>query len=392
MQTRAKLLGAATIGAALVLTVPMAAQASTSPLPTPALSTSALPTSTLSSSVSTATASVSQALSPTNSDTGTATVTTPAPAGTAEAYAANVAGAVVISHTKTSASGSGTSSTADPLELGGNPPAGQFGGSQNGAGTTSSALVDTGPSSQFRLQLTPWTASNTNSTASAIADVLTLALGDQTTQESAYVALLQSTSNSSWNSSQSSGNASSDGAIVKAGGPSGLFLDVLHSDTNSNGTGSSYLLNVNGNEIGSNSQVNGQCTLTIPGLLTLNCLTASGGSGLTSTAADVAQVLLGTGGTGAAIGLFHSQTTSGSAPSVSGGSSVEGGNGGGSGSGNGASTSPAASSAAAASGSGSLAFTGSDVLATIVAGLLLGFAGAALVLVSRRRRSAAEIG
>ena len=373
---------------------PLAAHASTtstSPLPTSPTSSVSTTTKTVTSQVSSAlpttslSAPVTSALAPKAAGT-TTVVTVPAPASTADAYAAKVAGVIGISHTHASASGTGTSSTADPLELGGpNPPASQFGGTQNGPGSAHGALLDTGPSSQFRLALTPWAVSNTDNTASAISDIVLLDLGDQTTAQSASVRVLQSTSNATWSPAESNANASSDGAIIKAGGPSGLDVDLLHAETNTNGQSHSYLLSINGNEIGSSDQVNGQCTLTIPGLLSLSCLTATGGvaNSIVSQAAGVVSVTLGGSPAGLNIGLIQSSSSSGAAttPSVSSGN-------GGTGSGNGNNNGSAGSgSQAAKAGSGSLAFTGSNSFALLLAALFLGLCGAALVLVTRRTRT-----
>lgn len=385
-------------GSLMLLAFPVAAHASTSSSPlgsTPLTSVSSPVTQTVSgvtstTGTSTLTAPITTALEPKAADT-TPVVTVPAPGATADAYAAQVAGVVAISHTHASASGSGTSSTADPLEIGGTPPASQFGGTENGPGQKTGNLLDTGPSSQFRLALLPWGDSNSESagqnSASAISDVVLLDLGDQTTAQSASVRVLQSTSNATWNSSQSTASSSSDGAIIKAGGPSGLDIDLLHAETNSSGSGHSYLLSINGNEIGSSDQVNGQCTLTIPGLLSLDCLTATGGTAssvLTQTAGVLGVTVGGTSGP-PTVGLIQATGSSGSAgiPSVS---SASGGQ---QSSGGGQSNTGAAESASqpAATASGPLAFTGADVLGLLLAALALGLIGITLVWTARRFRT-----
>lgn len=377
-------------GTLMMLALPIAAHASTTataPLATPTSSVSTT-TNTLSTATGTTslTAPVTSVLAPKAAGT-TTVVTVPAPASTADAYAAKVDGLLAISHTHATASGSGTSSTADPLELGGpTPPASQFGGTQNGPGSTSSALLDTAPyapANQFRLALTPWAVSNTQNTASAVSDIVLLDLGDQTTAQSASVRVLQSTSNAAWNPSASSANASSDGAIVKAGGPGGLDIDLLHAETNSSGTGHSYLLSINGNEIGSSDQVNGQCTLTIPGLLSLDCLTATGGvaNNVISQAAGVVNVTLGGTPAGLHVGLIQSTSNAGTpaTPAVSSGNGGQQNGGGNNGSGG-------SGSQAAKAGTGSLAFTGSNAFELLLAALLLGLIGSALVLATRRFR------
>lgn len=389
------------LGAVVVLALPLAAQASTSTTQTSPLagvSTSKVTSTVAAVPVGSLTAPLTGTTAPKTSGTETdPMVTAPAPAGSAEAYAANVAGIVGISHTSASASGTGTSSTADPLELAGKPPATQFGGTQNGPGQNSNALVDTGPSSQFRLAITPWSVTNKESdgqnTASGIADILILDLGDQTTAESASLRLLQSTSDASWNSTSSSGSATSDGAILTLGGPSGLDVDLLHAEAHSSGKGNSYLLSVNGTEIGSSDQANGQCAVSLPPLVTLDCLTASGGAanGVASEASGVLSVILGSPPAGADIGLIQTKT-SGSAPSVSSDNGVQQGStggqtgGAGGGQGGGAAGQPSGSG----TGSGALAFTGSNVVTYLLAALMLGLLGAFLVWTTRRLQAGAS--
>lgn len=392
----------AAVAAALLVSIPVAAEAATPTAPTtststapapststaPAPSTSTSNTSTSAPSTSTSSTSPTAPKSASTSTSTQTTTTTPAPAGTSEAYALVLGSILALSHTKASASGSGTSSTADPLELGGNPPASQFGGTQNGPGNSGSALLDTGPSSQFRLALMPWTASNSQSadqsqsTADAMSDIVLLDLGDQTTSQSASVRVLQSKSHASWTPAASSGNSSADGAIIKAGGPSGLNIDLLHSESSSSGAGSSYLLSINGNTIGSSGQVNGQCAITIPSLLAINCLTSTGGvaNTVTTSGADVLTATLGPGSPQALTGkLIDSNTQAGSAPPA-----VSAGNGAQTGAGNGAGT--GSGSGAAPASSGALAFTGLDAGSLLALALALALGGAGLVWWARRTR------
>lgn len=397
----------AAAAAALTICVPAVAEAatpsSTGTAPTPGTSarqaiTSAAgalqPTATSAPSTSTAPATSSQQVK--SQDT---TVTQPAPAGSADAYAAKVGDIAAVSHTSASASGSGGSATADPLELGGsNPPSSQFGGTQSGDGTKSGSLFDTQSTPLGRLALTPWTASASSSgsgnSASGLADIVLLDLGDPSSQQSASLRVLQSRSDATWNSQESTGSSSSDGAILDVGGPSGLAVDVLHSETSSSGAGSSYLLSVTGNQIGSSSQANGQCSLTLPSVLALECLTASGGTGangvLTSTA-GVVSAAVGPTGSGLTAGLIQAASTSGKAPAAAPAVTP-------------AVSSPAASSPAAApaasapaasapaaaapAASSSLPFTGANIGLLVAAALALASAGAALVAASRRYRPA----
>lgn len=313
----------------------------------------------------------------------------PAPQASAEAYAAQIVGIIALSHTKASAGSGGTSGTADVLELGGpNPPASQFGGTVTGAGTQTGNLLDTGPNSQFRLQVAPWSVNNTQSTSTAIADLLLLNLGDPTTSQSASVDLLHSKSDANWTSAASSSDSTTDGAIVNLGGPSGLTLDVLHAETTSSGTGSSYLLSINGQQIGTSGQANGQCTITIPGLLTINCLSATGGLAGQITSNTTSVLGVNVPPSTPLVNLFKATNQGGT-----GAASLSSGSGSGAGAGNGgaapaklaAAKAPAAAATKAAS-AGALAFTGLNSIAMIAMALLLGVAGAVGVVWSRYGR------
>ena len=372
---------------------PSAPAGTPTPAPTsqPATHTSTAPSSTPTSTSAPRTSTpTAQPKASSTHAAGTTTVTVPAPGATAEAYAAHIVGIISLSHTKASASGSGTSGTANVLELGEKPPASQFGGTLDGPGSQAGNLLDTGPNSNFRLQVAPWSVNNTQSTSTAIADLLLLNLGDPTTPSSASVDLLHSKSNASWTSAASSSNSTTDGAIVNLGGPGGLTVDLLHSETSSSGKGKSFLLSVNGNEIGSSDQTNGACVITIPGLLSLSCLSASGGPG--SEISSVAGLNVPPTNSQLIAQLFNTSETSGPAgASLSSGGGSGGGTGGGNGGGAPAklaaasSAAPAAAPKAAAS-SGKLAFTGINSIAMLAMALLLGVAGAVGVVWSRYGR------
>jgi hypothetical protein len=239
------------------------------------------------------------------------------------------------------------------------------------------------PANQFRLAITPWsdnnTVSDTQTTSSAMSQILYLDLGDPNTAQSVNLSVLQSKSDASWTSAASSGSSSSDGAILNAGGGAskgGLTVDLLHADANSSGTQSSYLLSINGNEIGSSSQVNGACVINIPSLLSLSCVTAAGGAG--SSAAEVVHTVLGPGTPLETPGDAFKATGSSSngAPSVSSGNGGQTSNGNGNGNGNGG----------AKASTGKLAFTGLDVAGLVGLALALGLGGVGLVWWSRRTR------
>ena len=319
-------------------TAPTAPSAPTAPT-APSTSTNTSAPSTSTSSTSTKTSSTS---TKTASTSGTTTTqTTPAPGGSAEAYALKLASILALSHTKANAGPGSASSTADPLELGGsNPPDPHFGGS---GGNTNGALFDTSPqapANQFRLAITPWSNNNSTtadqSTSSAMAQILYLSLGDPSTSQSLNLSVLQSKSDATWTPAQSTGSSSSDGAILNAGGGAskgGLTVDLLHADANSSGSQSSYLLSINGNEIGSSSQVNGACVINIPSLLSFSCVTASGGVAgtIANSAAEVAHAdVLPNSPADTPVDLINTKVVanSGGAPSVSGGGGAQTGNGG----------------------------------------------------------------
>ncbi len=337
----------------------------------------------------------------------TQTVIVPAPASSAEAYAANILGAIAISHTKASAGSGATSGTANVLELGGNPPASAFGGTQKGVGTSSGNLFDSTqlmiPTNALHLQLAPWSVTNSqaadgsSSSSNAIADLLVLTLGDTqgNPSQSATVKVLQSTSNANWTAGQSTSNATSDGAFVNVGGSGGLTIDLLHSDTSSTAPGSSYLISINGNQIPPAGSVGSSCALTIPGLLSLSCLTATGGlaGSLTTGASQVLGVTLAPGTANLPVNLINSNAASGTGGSISlpGVGSGSGGQTGNTGAGAGAGTGAhhaATASAAVHAGRHALPFTGLDVPMLLGIAVLLLTGGLGLVWWVRKPRSA----
>jgi hypothetical protein len=382
---------------ALTITVPSAAEAATS--------SSTSPIGAVRTSLHTAVAGLTAPLTrvatvhpaATRSAT-TSTAATQAPAGEADAYGAKVGGLLSLSHTHASASSKGESSTANPVEILGTTPA-PLGGTQAGPGSNSGSLFDSGTTPMGRVAIAPWAVENNSNAsgnrASALADILLVDLGTPGSAQSASLRVLQSTSEASWTPTSSSAQGTTDGAILDAGGPNGLAIDVLHSETSSSGAGSSYLVSINRTEIGTSGQTNGSCQLTLPSLLSLSCLTASGGPGVpgadgttvqTSSAGVLSATLGGTSGLPA--GLLQASSSSGrvaeasKTPAAS-GPPPAGGN-----------PAPApkpatASSPGAVASHGPLAFTGSAIADAL--GLAGGAIALGLVLVEtskRRRRTA----
>jgi len=303
----------------------------------------------------------------------------------------NILNAIAISHTKASASGSGSSATANVLELGGNPPASAFGGTVT-SGSGSGDVIDTTklmiPKNQLYLAIAPWSATADPGSSSAIADLLVLTLGDSQANPSQSVTLkvLQSTSNANWTAAQSTSNATSDGAYLNAGGPSGLTIDLLHSDTSSTTPGSSYLISINGNQIGNNSQAGGQCALTIPQLISLSCLTAVGGLAgqLTTGSSQVLGVTLNPGGANLPVNVINSNAASGTGTTGIGLPPINAGHGGQTGVHHAAAT----AHTAAAAGHHALPFTGLDLPVLLGIAILLLTGGIGLVWMVRRPRAA----
>lgn len=382
--------------AALTVSVPGTAEAATSPSLTPlgGVSTSLRPvTSTLTTPV----AAVTKPQPAASGVAAKSTVVTPAPAGQADAYGAKVGGVLALSHTHASASQGGESSTANPVEVNG-AALGPLGGSQTGPGSSSGSLYDTGTTPAGRVAVAPWSVDNTSSSsgnsAAGLADILLVDLGSPGSAQSASLRVFQSSSNASWTPAASSGQGTTDGAIVDAGGPGGLTVDVLHSQTSSTGAGSSYLISINGTEIGTSGQADGSCQLALPSLLSVSCLTASGGPGVPgpdgttvqSSAAGVLSTTVG-GTSGLTAGLFQVASSSGRVAAASSPATVAGpapqvfaaavrp-----------AAAPPAATPSPAVGPARPLAFTGAEIIDTLaVGGTSLAF-GLVLVGASKKRR------
>ena len=108
------------------------------------------------------------------------------------------------------------------------------------------------------------------------------------------VDVAQSSSHAQHDGFDSSGSASSDGLVVH--GANAVTLVVLHAERQSDGKGSTYLVDLNGNKIGTDADLS-QCPLSLDplGKISVNCVSASGGPGgvLTSTASVVGASLGG---------------------------------------------------------------------------------------------------
>jgi hypothetical protein len=301
---------------------------------------------------------------------GTAAATdVPPPPGNAEGYALLIDPLLAVGHTQAGTGGNG-SATGNALEVGGKPLIdGTTGGTQSGPGSKHGALLDTGVTPLGQLQVTPWEATVTSTASGSSSDsdaaLLKLFLVDPTVLRAA---VLHSHSHADSNSNGTSGSSSSDGAEVNAGDGQ-LDVKVLHAESSSSSGGKSYLLSINGNEVGSSDQANGSCTITVPDVASLNCLSASGGKSATvnQAASSVGDATLGSGQAG---GTVSGTKSSGHPATLGSGSTTTAGN-------NDSSTS---------AGGSDLPFTGTDLPPIVGIGALLLAAGAWMQQAARRFR------
>lgn len=305
----------------------------------------------------------------TSSSTTTIT-STPAPPGDASAVAASVAGIVDIGSTSAHAGSDGAKAHATALAIGGQDV---FGGESTN-GTKNGELIGTGDTPLGDAELAPWTASASKSDNSSEA-AAEAALAHVDIASAVEIWLLHSTSAAKWSGDKSTGDSRSDGGEVNLGGGA-LDVLILHSEAHSGSKGKSDLVVINGNEIGSSDQVNGQCEIPADPLLHLICLTANGGSaanGVTTSGGQVAGATI-LGGQAPDVTVSKVDTKAGSTPKVS---TVEGkkitqhG------------PLPHTSGPAA---SGQLPFTGSDAGRLAAIGAALAAIGASLTAMARRRR------
>jgi hypothetical protein len=199
----------------------------------------------------------------------------PAPPGTAEASVAQIGTLIGISTTSASAGPDGTSASAAPVAVNGEPLFPQSG--------ESGSLVDTGRTPVGQVQVAPWSTATTDNHAEADAAVARANVADL-----AHVHALQSHSAADWSDSNSAGSSSSDGARVHL---DGLDVVLLHSEANSAGEGRSFVAGVNDTELLTSDDAADACDVTVPHVLDLNCLAASGGPG--SVLASAADATLG---------------------------------------------------------------------------------------------------
>jgi len=212
-----------------------------------------------------------------------------APPGGATATALSLVDLVEVSTTGAQATPDSSSAQATVVEVGGEPLLG-LGGTQSGPGSSDGVLLDTGSALPANVQVAPWEASaassadqrsSRGSAAAARAEVPAVAQVD----------VLESESQATHTDDKSTGAGISNGVDLSL--LESLRIVLLHSEVSSEGNGNSYLVGLNDFEVGSGEQLGQICSLAAHPLLSLSCLTATGGvAGGTAEVARAATELL----------------------------------------------------------------------------------------------------
>jgi hypothetical protein len=218
-------------------------------------------------------------------------VPVPAPDATASGVAAQAGSLIDVSRTGATAGSSTASSEASVIRITEEPVLG-LGGTQQGDGQTGGALLDTQSTLPARVQLAPWAASASGTGTSTRQAKSSAAVARADVPDIAQAGVLTSDSEATHTGQRSGGTAVTEGfqlSVLDA-----IQLVLLHSEVSSENGGSSYLLGLNGMEIGTDEQLGASplCALDAGGLLSLSCLSASGGTGgaVREAASQVAQV------------------------------------------------------------------------------------------------------
>ena len=218
-------------------------------------------------------------------------VPVPAPPASASGVAAQVGSLVDVSRTGATADSNTASSEASVIRITEHPLFG-LGGSQQGDGQTNGALLDTQSTLPARVQVAPWAASASGSGSSTRQGKSSAAVARADVPDIAQAGVLTSDSQATHTDQKSSGTAITDGVQLSV--LDAIRLVLLHSEVSSEGGGSSYLLGLNGTEIGTDEQLGASplCAFEAPGVLALSCLSASGGSGgaVSEAASQVAEI------------------------------------------------------------------------------------------------------
>ena len=311
-----------------------------------------------------------------------------APPGSATATALSVGSVAGVSTTGAAADSNTAGARASVVEVGGAPVLGT-GGSQASTGQSGGALLDTGDALPAQAQVAPWRAAASGSAAdSTRSSTASAAAARAEVPEVAKLGVLQSQSSAEHRSGKSIGAGSSDALELSLADIAHLTL--LHSDVRSEGGGHSYLVGLNGTEIGTDEQFGQLCAVKAADLVALSCLTASGGlaGGVIGGSAEVLGVSSPLAAVLDPVTAFSTTATSGNgAPAVLGATETSAAP---------AETARSATPAAAptrtadTAGSvlGALPRTGMAMAALAAAALAALLSGAALRLLGRRRVTA----
>jgi len=212
-----------------------------------------------------------------------------APPGAAHATAARVSDLVRVSDSAATASGSGGNAQAAVISLDKKPALGT-GGTQETEGQNDGAVLDTGATTlPVRVRVAPWKTSAKGKKGSpSRSSRASAALADVEARDTAKAGVLTSDATAEHSDTKSTGKSVSNAADLSIGD---LRLVLLHSEVDETAKGHSYLVGLNGTEIGTDQQFK-NCALDASGVLSLSCLTVSGGvaNGVTSGTAEVAGV------------------------------------------------------------------------------------------------------
>ena len=217
-----------------------------------------------------------------------ADITTPAPPSKASAVAAQVGSLLDISKTDAAANREGAESRASVLRLGGQTLLG-LGGEQKGEGETGGALLDTGKALPAQVELAPWKAAAGKDGATRTSKA-SAALARARLDKVLSLKVLSSESEAAHTDAKSTGTAISDGVDLEL--LDAIRVVLLHSEVSSEGKGRSYLVGLNDTQIGTADQLGKVCSLELPSIAALSCLTADGGAAgpVTNASTDVATV------------------------------------------------------------------------------------------------------
>jgi hypothetical protein len=209
-----------------------------------------------------------------------------APPGSAHATAARVSDLVSVSDSQASAGDANSNAQAAVISLNKKPVLGT-GAAQGSEGQNEGNFADTGESSlPVRAQVAPWKAQAKGKKDSARrSSRASAALAEVEVKDTAKAGVLTSDATAEHTDTKSTGKSISNAADLSIGD---IRLVLLHSEVDETAKGHSYLLGLNGTEIGTDEQFK-NCALDASGVLSLSCLTVSGGvaNGVTSGEAQV---------------------------------------------------------------------------------------------------------